>query len=275
VTGSRRPGVDPAGTSTRPGPAAGVDHRVRGDAGYLRGCHRRAVPRRGSADRGGRGGERHHRIGRPVRPDLRPHGDGGGVRVQAHRVRSGANRRAHGLRRRAPQSRGGGGRTAGTDRLGTGRPTRAAVRGTARGIRRKPRPGPGEHRGPDRLRAARDRVAGLRPRMGVADVAEGGGWLSWPSQIGWMQQVRAYAGDRWWVLLMPMAMAAVSVPVAMWLRGRRDLRAGLLQDRPGPAHGPARPVSPGWRGGSSADCSSGGWSASLPSASSSGRRPTR
>ena len=72
----------------------------------------------------------------------------------------------------------------------------------------------------------------------VGDVASGGpNWLSWLSPIGWMQQVRAYAGDRWWVLLLPTAMAAVCIPVAVVLRSRRDLDAGLLQDRPGPAVG--------------------------------------
>jgi ABC-2 type transport system permease protein len=71
----------------------------------------------------------------------------------------------------------------------------------------------------------------------VADVAAGGGGLSWMSPIGWMQQVRAYAGDRWWVLLLPTAMAAVCIPLAFFLRSRRDLGAGLVQDRPGPAHG--------------------------------------
>lgn len=72
----------------------------------------------------------------------------------------------------------------------------------------------------------------------VGDVAAGGpNWLSWLSPIGWMQQVRAYAGDRWWVLMLPVAMAAVCVPLAVVLRNRRDLDAGLLQDRPGPAMG--------------------------------------
>lgn len=71
----------------------------------------------------------------------------------------------------------------------------------------------------------------------VADLAASGGWLSWLSPIGWMQQVRAYAGDRWWVLLLPTAMAVVCVPAAFALRRRRDLGAGLLQDRPGPAQG--------------------------------------
>lgn len=71
---------------------------------------------------------------------------------------------------------------------------------------------------------------------GVGDVAEGS-WLTWLSPIGWMQQVRAYAGDRWWVLLLPAALAVVCVPVAFWLRGRRDVGAGFIAERPGPAHG--------------------------------------
>jgi ABC-2 type transport system permease protein len=70
----------------------------------------------------------------------------------------------------------------------------------------------------------------------VGDVSEGT-WLTWLSPLGWMQQIRAYAGDRWWVLLLPLALAAVCVPVALVLRNRRDLGAGLITDRPGPAHG--------------------------------------
>ncbi len=69
----------------------------------------------------------------------------------------------------------------------------------------------------------------------IADVTEGT-WLSWLSPIGWMQQVRAYAGDRWWVLLLPLALTVVCVPIAFALRSRRDLGAGFITDRPGPAH---------------------------------------
>jgi ABC-2 type transport system permease protein len=73
------------------------------------------------------------------------------------------------------------------------------------------------------------------------DVAEpsgtGPGWLSWLSPIGWNQQVRAYAGDRWSVLLLPLAATAVLVPISFLLRSRRDLGSGLLADRPGPADG--------------------------------------
>jgi ABC-2 type transport system permease protein len=72
----------------------------------------------------------------------------------------------------------------------------------------------------------------------VGDLAEPGpSALSWLSPIGWNQQLRAYAGDRWWVFVLPLLATAVLVPVAYWLRARRDLGAGLREDRPGPATG--------------------------------------
>lgn len=71
----------------------------------------------------------------------------------------------------------------------------------------------------------------------VGDLAATGGWLSWLSPIGWMQQVRAFAGDRWWVLLLPVAMTVVCVPFALVLRARRDVGAGFVGERPGPSLG--------------------------------------
>ena len=71
----------------------------------------------------------------------------------------------------------------------------------------------------------------------VGDAAGSGSsrWLSWLSPVGWGQQVRAFAGDRWWVLLLPVAFAALTSSGAYLLVGRRDFGAGLLPDRPGPA----------------------------------------
>ena len=95
----------------------------------------------------------------------------------------------------------------------------------------------------------------------VGDLAEGGpGWLSWLSPIGWSQQVRAFSGTRWGILVLPLVATAVLVVVAFVLRRRRDLGAGLLADRPGPAEGRLsstwglslrlqRPVLPGVDGG--------------------------
>ncbi|SBT53857.1 ABC transporter permease [Micromonospora narathiwatensis] len=60
-------------------------------------------------------------------------------------------------------------------------------------------------------------------------------WPSWLSPLGWAARVRAYEGDRWWVLALPLAatvlLAAVAYPVSV----RRDLGAGLLPPRLGPA----------------------------------------
>lgn len=75
-------------------------------------------------------------------------------------------------------------------------------------------------------------------------------WLSWTSPIGWGQQVRPYAGDRWAVFLVSIVFAAACVAGAALLSSRRDLGTGLLQERPGPA-GAARgfdsPLALAWR----------------------------
>lgn len=63
------------------------------------------------------------------------------------------------------------------------------------------------------------------------------GWLSWLSPIGWSQQIRPFAGDRWWVAGLPIAASALLVALAFALRSRRDLGSGMLADRPGPATG--------------------------------------
>jgi ABC-2 type transport system permease protein len=77
----------------------------------------------------------------------------------------------------------------------------------------------------------------------VGDLAEPGpSALSWLSPIGWNQQIRAFAGDQWWVLALPLALCVTLVPVALALRARRDLGSGLRQERPGPAHGTLRGV---------------------------------
>lgn len=83
----------------------------------------------------------------------------------------------------------------------------------------------------------------------IGDLAEAGpGWLSWLSPIGWNQQVRAFAGDRWSVLVLPLAATTLLVPVAFALRRRRDLGSGLLRDRPGPGVGRlGSPLGLAWR----------------------------
>ncbi|HET7073010.1 MAG TPA: ABC transporter permease [Mycobacterium sp.] len=62
----------------------------------------------------------------------------------------------------------------------------------------------------------------------------GDGKLSWLSPLGWSLQVRPYAGDRWWVLLLHLATTVALTAVAYRLLAGRDVGAGLIAERPGP-----------------------------------------
>ena len=70
----------------------------------------------------------------------------------------------------------------------------------------------------------------------VGDSSDTAPWLSWLSPVGWVQQTRAFAGERWWVLLMPLVVGVGLIATAVSLEGRRDFGSGL---RPSPL-GPAR-----------------------------------
>jgi ABC-2 type transport system permease protein len=71
---------------------------------------------------------------------------------------------------------------------------------------------------------------------GVGDVLRpGGGPLSWLSPIAWAQQTRPYVDLRWTPLLLSVALIAVLVAAAHRLSRHRDLGAGLLVPRRGPA----------------------------------------
>jgi ABC-2 type transport system permease protein len=90
------------------------------------------------------------------------------------------------------------------------------------------------------LRAAGDNT-------GTANAA---GWLSWLSPIGWSQQVRPYAHERWTVLLLLVVFAVAVGSAAYVIASRRDLGAGLLADRPGPsiaAPSLSSPLGLAWR----------------------------
>jgi ABC-2 type transport system permease protein len=59
--------------------------------------------------------------------------------------------------------------------------------------------------------------------------------LSWFSPLGWSLEVRPYAGDRWWVLLLHLATTMLLTVVAYRLLASRDVGAGLIAERPGPS----------------------------------------
>ena len=75
--------------------------------------------------------------------------------------------------------------------------------------------------------------------VGDVSSATGDSVLSWLSPLGWALEVRPYAGDRFAVLLLPLATTVVLVAVAFSLLARRDVGAGMFAERSG--RGAARP----------------------------------
>ncbi|MGC4877469.1 ABC transporter permease [Micromonospora sp. DT43] len=100
-------------------------------------------------------------------------------------------------------------------------------------------------------------VLGLAFVLRLAGDAGGSGgtggsaeWLSWLSPLGWAPRGRSFAGERWWVLLLPVLFSVVVVLVAYPVSVRRDLGAGVLPPRLGPATagpGLAGPFGLAWR----------------------------
>jgi ABC-2 type transport system permease protein len=85
---------------------------------------------------------------------------------------------------------------------------------------------------------------------GIGDSVASASWLSWLSPIGWSTQVRPFAGDRFWLLILPLLVAAGLAALAYALQARRDLGHGILPPRPGPAAGSPRlrtPLALAWR----------------------------
>jgi ABC-2 type transport system permease protein len=60
--------------------------------------------------------------------------------------------------------------------------------------------------------------------------------LSWFSPIGWSAQLRPFADERWWVLVLSAAASAMFISLAFALAARRDLGSGLVAERLGPAY---------------------------------------
>lgn len=80
----------------------------------------------------------------------------------------------------------------------------------------------------------------------VGDV--GNGVLSWLSPIGWYQAMHAFSGLHWWPLLLLLAGSVVSTAASYLVFDRRDVGAGVLAARPGPARGRLHgPLGLAWR----------------------------
>ncbi|MFG2209780.1 ABC transporter permease [Streptomyces sp. NPDC048638] len=74
--------------------------------------------------------------------------------------------------------------------------------------------------------------------------------LLWVSPVGWAENVRAYAGERWWVTLLFAGGTVLAVAAAYALTARRDIGMSFLPARPGPARAPralSGPFGLAWR----------------------------
>jgi ABC-2 type transport system permease protein len=75
------------------------------------------------------------------------------------------------------------------------------------------------------------------------DVTES--WVSWLSPIGWSQAVGAFGDEqRWWPLVLCLALTGVLAGAAVWLVSHRDVGAGLVAPRLGSAHASRRLAGP-------------------------------
>ena len=84
----------------------------------------------------------------------------------------------------------------------------------------------------------------------IGDTSNSLSWLAWLSPIGWAERFQPFAGERWAVLLLPVALLLVLLVAAVALRDRRDLGAGVLATRLGPATAPdwlRSPLALAWR----------------------------
>jgi ABC-2 type transport system permease protein len=66
---------------------------------------------------------------------------------------------------------------------------------------------------------------------------DGSSVLTWVSPLGWLENLRPYADERWWVLALLAGAVLLQGAVAYGLTGRRDIGMSFLPTRPGPATG--------------------------------------
>jgi ABC-2 type transport system permease protein len=64
----------------------------------------------------------------------------------------------------------------------------------------------------------------------AADTSSGVGWLRWATPLGWIEELRAFAGPRPAVLLLPAAASLLLLGTAAALAVRRDVGRGLFHD---------------------------------------------
>ena len=93
-------------------------------------------------------------------------------------------------------------------------------------------------------------VGNMLGHTDAAGVVAYSAWPTWLSPIGWGFELRPFGDDRWWVLALPVVLAAVLIVVATRYAARRDLGRGVLPVQTGPAEAAPRLLSPiglAWR----------------------------
>ncbi|MER6370581.1 ABC transporter permease [Streptomyces mirabilis] len=72
---------------------------------------------------------------------------------------------------------------------------------------------------------------------GDSSTSDGSSVLTWVSPLGWLENERPFAQERWWVPALFVAAVVIQGAVAYELAGRRDVGMSFLPTRPGPARG--------------------------------------
>jgi ABC-2 type transport system permease protein len=73
----------------------------------------------------------------------------------------------------------------------------------------------------------------------LGDASPALAWLSWVSPLSWATHLRAFSGERWWPLLLALAVVAALLLLARTFLERRDVGSGVLAAGDGPARAPA------------------------------------
>jgi ABC-2 type transport system permease protein len=72
----------------------------------------------------------------------------------------------------------------------------------------------------------------------------GDGRLTWASPIGWGQEMQPWGANRWWPFGLVIVLTALLLVAAGRIEARRDLGAGMINERSGKATAPARYANP-------------------------------
>jgi ABC-2 type transport system permease protein len=90
-------------------------------------------------------------------------------------------------------------------------------------------------------------LAALGNMLGTVDAAAlrvTSAWPAWLSPIGWGQQMRPFADNLWWPVLLPVVAVALLFWLAVVLVGQRDVGQGVWLERRGPARASTTLLSP-------------------------------